>query len=37
MEEIPNNHLGSINPVNSGIFNISTGARFLLSTVAPEN
>ena len=33
MEEIPNNHLGCIKPVNNGINYLSTGAGFQPSTV----
>ena len=33
MEEIPNNHLGCINLVNTGTNYIPTGAGFLPSTV----
>ena len=29
MEEIPNNHLGCLNPVNTDINYLSTGAGFL--------
>ena len=35
MSEIPNNHLGCLNPVNDGINYLSTGGGFQPSTVLP--